>query len=570
MGVARVQIALLEAGLAPGTEPLFDLTTFSPEQGRFVRVPEALAMEILHMARAGGRHDDPPWRALHVARKAARVAALGFEFAPGDRVLALGLTGGNPNQLRRLRELRQTRGVLVCVLFYDAIPLATPEHCDEALSRSFSEHFLGMCLQIDRAVAISAHSAQEFRSWQRRFLPGIDIPVGIMPLNAPFAPLSQTGPEPEPAELPAALGRPFVLCVATIESRKGHLLILNAWLTLLRRHGAAVMPDLVMVGRDGFLAEPVLRLIHAAPELRACVKHFRDIGDGLLALLYQRSLFTIFNSFHEGWGMPVTEALAHGKIPLTPDHTSLREAGGAAAQYFTPQSEPELADLAWRLIRDPEHRRALEARIPERMPLRDWRAVAQGLIATLATDLPSLPDPAERLFFPMGERIGFDAPIIPDLPALMPPASLLHQLLCEGEGWCDQERWGIGATWGSARLRLPLRTPPPGPLVLLLEVAAPADAPAMPRLRVIPPGMAPGPWLTDVLPAGTSRPIRVDIPTCEPGQIIVELDMGEPSAQGGRPVRLFFTGLFLCAEADHAGLLHYLAARAGMTCARPA
>ena len=30
----------------------------------------------------------------------------------------------------------------------------------------------------------------------------------------------------------------------------------------------------------------------------------------------------------------------------------------------------------------------------------------------------------------------------------MPPLSLLHQLLCEGEGWTEQERWGIGATTG--------------------------------------------------------------------------------------------------------------------------
>ncbi|UPY38148.1 glycosyltransferase [Sediminicoccus sp. KRV36] len=568
VGVARVQMALLEAGLEPGTPALFQLALFSPEQGRFVQFPEALLLAIIRAAREGGRRDEPAWLALQEARRTAQQGAPAFAFAAGDRVLALGLTGSNPMQLRRLRELRQAHGAVVCVLFYDAIPLATPEHCDISLSRSFSEHLLAMCLQIDRAVAISACTARDFRFWQRRLLPHLDIPVGIMPLDAQFPPLSGAAP----AELPAVLreGRPFVLCVATIESRKNHLLLLHAWLTLLRRHGDAVMPDLVLLGRQGFQAEPVLHLMQSAPELRSRVTHLQDVGDALLALLYERCLFTVFNSFYEGWGLPVTEALAHGKIAITPDHTSLREAGGSAALYFTPQSEPELAELAWSLIRDPEHRRRLEAKIPERTQIRSWRAVAEGLVATLATDTTPLPEPAARIFFPLGERVGFEKPQIPDLPALMAPFSLLHQMLCEGEGWGLQERWGIGASWGPVRLRFPVPVPPPEGLILTLELAAPAAAPALVRLRALRPHEAPGPWFAEELPAGANRLMRVDIPPCEPGELVIEFDTGPAPQEPGRPVRIFFTGLMLCGAADHDAQLRYLSARSGLSTLRPA
>jgi len=571
MGVARVQMALLEAALAPGEVPLFELTTFSAEQGRFVAFPTDLLLEIIRGAREGGDFNDPAWHGLFARRRAARITAEASNFAPGDRVMALGLTGGNPAQLRRLRELRTAYDAVICVLFYDAIPLATPEHCDISLSRSFSEHFLGICLQIDRAVAISAFAAQDFRTWQRRLLPHLDIPVGVMPLDAQFPPLVGAA---LPEVLPAVLreGRPFVLCVATIEARKNHLLVLHAWLTLLRRHGDAVVPDLVLVGRPGFEGEPALRLIQSAPELRRRVTHLRDIGDALLGLLYERCLFTIFNSFYEGWGLPVTEALAHGKLPLTPDHTSLREAGGSAALYFSPQSEPDLVDLAWSLIRDPELRQRLEARIPERVRIRSWREVAEGLIETLSAELAALPEPVARVFLPLGERIAFDAPQIPDLPELMPPSSLLHQLLCEGEGWGLQERWGIGASWGPVRLRFALTNPPSGPLALTLEVAAPASGPAHLRLRAHRPGVEPGPWLSEVLDAGVTRLVSFEIPPCEVGDLLIEFDTGEiPQApDAGRPVRIFLTGLMLCAVADSGAQLRYLAARSGVTMLRVA
>lgn len=565
MGVARVQMALLEAGLEPGAPPLFELTTFSPEQGRFVAFPAALLLALIHGGREGGRADAPSWLALGEAKIAARAAAAPFTFAPGDRVLALGLTGNRPEQLRRLRELRQTHGVVVCVLFYDAIPLVTPEHCDIQLSRSFAEHFLGLCLQIDRAVAISACSAQDFRIWQRRLLPELDIPVGVMPLDAQFPPLADAAP----AELPAVLreGRPFVLCVATIEARKNHLLLLHAWLTLLRRHGDAVIPDLVLLGRPGFQAEPALRLIQAAPELRRRVTHLEDVGDALLSLLYERSLFTVFNSFYEGWGLPVTEALAHGKLALTPDHTSLREAGGSAALYFTPQSEPELVELAWSLIRDPKHRRRLEAKIPERLRIRNWREVAEGLVETLAAPAPPLPEPVARVYFPIGDRVGFEQPVIPDLPALPRAFTLLHQLLCEGEGWSWQERWGIWTTSGPALLRLPLPAPTGDSLLLMLETSAPPGFATELRLRVIRPGVAPGPWIAQGFAANESRHIRLEIAPCEAGDLVIELDTAHaaPKQADGRALHIFFTGIMLCFAGDREAQLRYLSIRSSVT-----
>ena len=88
------------------------------------------------------------------------------------------------------------------------------------------------------------------------------MPVAVMPMDAPF-------PAAPAAALPAPLadGRPFVLCVSTLESRKDHATLLRAWKALLRRHGEAAVPELVLVGREGFGAEAALRLLRQVPEL---------------------------------------------------------------------------------------------------------------------------------------------------------------------------------------------------------------------------------------------------------------------------------------------------------------
>src|SRR3546814_7671454 len=40
------------------------------------------------------------------------------------------------------------------------------------------------------------------------------------------------------------------------------------------------------------------------------------ISDSEFAALYRACAFTVYPSHYEGWGLPVTEALAHGQIPV--------------------------------------------------------------------------------------------------------------------------------------------------------------------------------------------------------------------------------------------------------------
>ena len=545
MGVARVQMALLEGG-----GDLFIPVAHSSASGGMRLVPPGLLAGLMAGARAGGPRDAADWVAALDAAEAELARAPLAGFAPGDRVACL----GQPDEpvLRRLRGLRASHGIRLCVLFYDAIPLTVPEHCEASLTQAFAARFVALCLQVDRVVAISREAARDFRRWQRVALPAHDIPVGVVPLDAGFS----AAPEPTPLR-PA---EPYVLCVSTLESRKNHALLLQAWLTLLRRHGTAVMPRLVLVGREGFGAEAALRLLRHAPELRDHVTWLRDVGDGALASLYAGCLFTVFNSFHEGWGLPVTEALAHGRLVVAPDHTSLREAGGRAAIYVTSQSEPELAETLWELIRDPGRRTALEATLGERAPLRSRRDVAEDLAAQLREEVPP---PGPRAALPVGWRL----PLLPlppcALPALPAPADVLAQVMREGEGWGEQEPGGVWLLAGGARLRLPLAQALAAPL-LRLELTAPA-APVRLRLRA---GDGPhgGSWHALDLAADDRRVVELALPPCGPGDLVVEFDTASHARLPGEARRLhaLLSGLMLCEAGDDAARLRYAEDRLGL------
>ncbi|HEV7458378.1 MAG TPA: glycosyltransferase [Roseococcus sp.] len=557
LGVPRVQMALTEAALA-APEPLLQPMAFDRASGRFRALPAEKLLALLATARRGADVEAPDWVAARATLAEALEAAPEIGFVDGDRVFTPGLPFLVPGQMHRLRELRQSRGVALCALFHDAIPLVVPEHCTPELTSGFADNLLSVCLQTDRVVATSACAARDFREWQRRLLPELDIPVVAMPLDAPLPPV---GGGDEAAPWPEALadGRPYVLCVSTLESRKNHVLLLHAWLTLLRRHGEHALPRLVLVGRQGFGAEAALRLLEHAPELRRNVVWLRDVSDAQLARLYKGCLFTIFNSFYEGWGLPVTEALSHGKLVIAPDHSSLREAGGTAALYFTPQSEPELAELAWGLIRDPARRAALEAALPGRVRFRSWREVVEGLVRDLSAPLPALPEPFARAGSIAGRRIGFEIqPPMP--PAAMRAAHVGNALILEGDGWSIPEAYGVWLTQGRARLRLPALER--SGMRLFLEVSGPPVGTET-GLRLHLPDGSTGEWLTLRLAAQERRHLEMTLPAGPAGDILVEFDTAgaRPIPDDDRLFSLMLHGLMLTADHDLQRTYEYLGGR---------
>jgi glycosyltransferase involved in cell wall biosynthesis len=576
MGIARVQMALVEAALAAGAARPFQAVSLDLATEALREAPDAALSALVSAARAGGSKEDPAWIAAREGFLRALEEAPAFPFRRDDRLLTLGAGWWVPGHLRRLRALQRDIGVRLVCFVHDVIPLVVPEHCDPGLVQSFKGHFVALCAHADLVLANSHVSAHDFLRFQRQLLPAMTLPLRVVHWDAPLPP--PQGPVP-PLRL-----RPYVLCVATIESRKNHLLLLHAWLTLIRRHGEHAVPDLVLVGRRGHGHEPVIRLLEGAPELRRKVEVRENIGDAELAGLYAGAMFCVFNSFYEGWGLPVTEALSYGKAVLVPDLPVLREAGGEEAVYFTPQSEPALVEAAWRLIAPPAaeppsepepppargwlgaagawRRRPETAAIPpadsapRHRPLRSWLGVAEVLRDAALGEAPLPPDPALRVPFPLNRRVGLDA-LYAAQPGLR---GALPNLVRDGEGWSILEDWGSWALAGPCRLRIHLARAVAEDMLLHIEAQAPGGVEMRVPVRVHPPGGEARPWRRLFLPAGGAvRIFRLPVPPCGPGDVVVEIDTGEGLSFPGDTRRLSvgIRGVMLCRRRDASARLAY-------------
>jgi glycosyltransferase involved in cell wall biosynthesis len=156
----------------------------------------------------------------------------------------------------------------------------------------------------------------------------------------------------------AALGigdLPYVLWVGTLEPRKGLP-------TLMAAFGAVVdtgLPHrLVIVGSHGWLdTEDAVAVQARTLGERICSTG--PVSDHTLRALYRGADLFAFPSLHEGFGLPVLEAMAQGTAVICSDLPVLHEVGEEAVAYAAPGDVTAWKDVLVPLLRDDAGRTAL-------------------------------------------------------------------------------------------------------------------------------------------------------------------------------------------------------------------
>ncbi len=483
-GIQRVQIGIFRASLArePGAAAArIGTTAFDPQRRCWVVLPEALLASVCRAAcnaGAGSSGDDDAWRALTGALRQAVATGQAAPFAPGDVLVNIGTSWWIPDYLRYVQHMQRERGLLYAPFVHDCIPLCVPETCGEGLVAQFSTWFAEAMRVADLVFANSAHTARDVVRLAPR---GVRVEPRVVRLDARF----DDGPQPGSvasarldAITQARLGirRPFALFVATVEVRKNHLFVFRCWQALVRRLGDAV-PDLLCVGKQGWLVDYTLNWLRVHPELAHRVRLVGTLSDLDLAALYRSALFTVYCSHYEGWGLPVTESLCHGRVPLVVNHSSLPEAGGPFALYYAPNSQAEFCAGVERLL-DPGERTTLEAGIRARYRPRGWSDVLAQIVDTAQHAPPRLRAdmgaPAVRagVLHRFARRPG-DAS---DGTRSQAPTPAHGHALLYGLGWWSAEDWGCWSRHEQAHLLLRLPTRARVDLLYLVLKGGPAGS----------------------------------------------------------------------------------------------
>jgi glycosyltransferase involved in cell wall biosynthesis len=308
------------------------------------RVVRAIASELL-------RADIKEWRIQPVAadRKhsyravtwggAEVISEYPIHAKPGDVFLGLDFALDDVYRYRKQLQLFRQQGGRLWFVMYDLLPQIRPDWFSNALVVRYRKWLNAIASMADGFFCISPPVEDDLRMHLRdHFALYLNADhFAQLPMGADFnsGAISKTGELISEREMQAATATTFTLMVGTLEPRKGHVDILNAFTQLWsegdERH-------LVIVGRPGWKTEHLQSQIRNHIEFGRKLFWFSNAADESLQLLYQGAAGVIAASHAEGFGLPLIEALHHDKPVLARDIAVFRMHDDPKVQLFPIQA----------------------------------------------------------------------------------------------------------------------------------------------------------------------------------------------------------------------------------------
>lgn len=326
-------------------------------------------------------------RSYHYASGPGQSLGKKVKVQAGDIFLGLDLAAHLlPRHLAQLMSWK-VLGASLHFVVYDMLPLTHPVHFKAARVRHFQRWAQLLSMVANSLLCISRSVEADLHHWlhQNANLTPRQLPTRVIPLGGDFYNAS-----PQPSSGPSALvlqtlsqleGRSWSLMVGTLEPRKNHACVLDAFEQLWQQNSPLV---LVLVGRPGWHTEALQQRIAGHPEINRHLYWFSAATDAELQLLYQKASGVVVPSLAEGYGLPLSEALHHRKPLLARDIPVFREVAGEHAQYFTDDTPGNLSRTLANWLAEPKPASTT------RNDLRDhtWAESTQHILKALGINPP--------------------------------------------------------------------------------------------------------------------------------------------------------------------------------------
>ncbi|HLH63111.1 MAG TPA: glycosyltransferase family 1 protein [Ktedonobacteraceae bacterium] len=169
------------------------------------------------------------------------------------------------------------------------------------------------------------------------------------------------------------LAEGFLLYLGTLEPRKNLTTLLKAY--ALMRKGSTRTEKLVVAGAKGWLYDAIFaKARELGLETEVLFPGF--VADADQLLWYTSASAFVYPSLYEGFGMPVTEALACGVPVVTSNVSSLPEAGVGLALTVDPHDAQAMSEAMYVALTDT----SLRQRCREQAPSIAQRFSAQAMV----------------------------------------------------------------------------------------------------------------------------------------------------------------------------------------------
>jgi len=275
---------------------------------------------------------------------------------PGDVFLGLDFVLDAVPRHRRQILKWKAEGVAIWFVVYDLLPIQHPEWFSDQLVARFRRWLRVIAGMADGFLCISHPVDQDLRRIMTDryglsddgFYKSAVIPMGWdLGATRPSVGLSPDFP----ATLEKLVGRRFALMVGTLEPRKGHEDILDAFEALWRDGGE---DRLVIVGRPGWKTRRLQRRLSKSPDHGSKLFWLCDASDEALEHLYRLCTGVVVASYGEGFGLPLIEALGHRKPVMARDIPIFHSHASAAVHYFNDMEPAALGKKISQWMKDIE------------------------------------------------------------------------------------------------------------------------------------------------------------------------------------------------------------------------
>jgi len=176
---------------------------------------------------------------------------------------------------------------------------------------------------------------------------------------------------------------PFFLYVGRLEKKKNTHTLVEAFAIFKDAHPELDM-QLVLIGNAGYGYDEVKYILEEY-NLASSVIMPGWIPEFDMPAIFSAATAFVFPTLHEGFGIPVIQAMACGVPTLISDIPVLREIAADAALFFDPRSRVDLAEAMNRVASDADLRQNLKAKGLERAAQFSWEKSATETLKILTS-----------------------------------------------------------------------------------------------------------------------------------------------------------------------------------------